>query len=365
MGKKHVYYFDSLRFMAAISVIYMHVAANPLRGTVNAHWQGMNILTSFAFTAVPLFFMMSGYLLLNDEKTTDISVLCKKRLPRLILPLITWTVIAVLWKLQFRLGFSLRGLYDGLVGALREPAWIHFWYMYALIALYILSPLVYHALKSLSKKGHILVFTLICLLNLKTMLSVLLPQSLKPLVQIQILDRLSLMDGILPIFLLGYYLGNLKKKIPNILLISIALSVFALIVLGTYRYTVNKGQFDSTFMNQLSGFEILLASCVFLLFKQNGNKDRKFFRHVPVIPLSLPIYLMHNILLATMQMKIQVITFWDTVYVTVLNYLICFLVIKTVATFKPLCYIVTGIPYKTACETCNWVCTYKKLFHKA
>lgn len=365
MTKKHIYYFDYLRFISAIGVIYMHVAANPLRGDLTTGWHGMNLLTSFAFTAVPLFFMMSGSLMLNDEKTADVSLMLKKRLPRLLIPLILWTVIAVLWKLQFRLGgITLRGVYDGLVGAINEPAWIHFWYMYALIALYVLSPVLCNALRSLSREGHILIFVLICLLNLKTMMTVLLPQSLKPLVQLQILHRLNLMDGILPIYFLGYYLGNWKKKIPNLLLIPLAVATLSLIVWGTYSRTTATGAFDSTYMNQLSGFEILLASCVFLIFKQNVNTDSKFFRRIPVIPLSLPIYLMHNILLATMQMKIRVLTFGDTLWVTALNYLICYLTMKTVATVKPLCYILTGIPYATACKTCNWVYTYKLLFQK-
>ena len=37
---------------------------------------------------------------------------------------------------------------------------------------------------------------------------------------------------------------------------------------------------------------------------------------------------------------------------------------KTVATIKPLCYLLTGISYKTACETCNWIYTYNKIKKK-
>lgn len=82
--RDHIHYFDYLRIIAAISVIYMHVAAIPLRGAVNMQWQMLNVCTSFAFTAVPLFFMISGYLLLSDPKTKDISVLLRRRIPRLI-----------------------------------------------------------------------------------------------------------------------------------------------------------------------------------------------------------------------------------------------------------------------------------------
>ena len=54
--REHIFYFDYLRIIAALSVIYMHVAAVPLREEINIQWQMMNVCTSFAFTAVPLFF---------------------------------------------------------------------------------------------------------------------------------------------------------------------------------------------------------------------------------------------------------------------------------------------------------------------
>lgn len=357
---KHIYYFDYIRLIAAVSVIYMHVAAGPLRGTINYDWYAMNIVTCFAFTAVPLFFMMSGYLLLNSDKTADVTFLLKKRLPRLIFPLISWTVIAVLWRLIFGAGLSISGFYHGMVGAIQSPAWIHFWYLYTLIALYILSPILYGGLKNLDKKGHIFVFSLICILNLKTILTIISPEWLKPFFQIDVLNQLTLISGTIAIFVLGYYLGNLKKQIPNIILIATAVITLGIIIVGTYKLTVEKGQFTQTFQNQFSGFEIVLASCVFLLFKQNFNKECKLFKVIPILSLSLPIYLMHNILLAAMQSKILIDTFWDTIYTTVLNLIICFIVTKTIATIKPLCYIFTGIPYSAACESCNWISTYKR-----
>lgn len=90
--RPHVDYFDGLRIFAALCVIFMHTAAGPLRAGVNTDWHLLNVCTSLAFTAVPLFFMMSGYLLMTSRKTADISVLLRHRLPRLVVPLAGWTV---------------------------------------------------------------------------------------------------------------------------------------------------------------------------------------------------------------------------------------------------------------------------------
>lgn len=40
--REHIFYFDYLRIIAAISVIYMHVAALPLREGITMQWQMMN-----------------------------------------------------------------------------------------------------------------------------------------------------------------------------------------------------------------------------------------------------------------------------------------------------------------------------------
>lgn len=360
MQKDHVYYFDYLRLISALGVVYMHVASGPLRGELGRGWHAMNIITSLAFTAVPLFIMMSGYLILSSEKTADISFLLKKRLPRLVIPLAGWTVVAVIWRLSVNDSFSLRGLYDGLLSALAEPAWTHLWYMYTLIALYVISPFVYGALHSLDRKGHIFVLSLIGLISLRTILEIFLPDFLLPYLNVDILNKLTVWNSTLATFVLGYYLGRFRQRIPNKVLVPTAAAVLAVIAVGTYLLTAADGSFNQTFQSQYSGFEIILAACIFLIFKQSFNRSSRLLRAVPIIPLSLSIYLMHNILLSMMSRSIPIVTFWDTVWVTLLNFVICFVAMKTAATVRPLCYIATGMTYRTACETCNWVYTYRR-----
>ena len=206
-----------------------------------------------------------------------------------------------------------------------------------------------------------MVFSIICILCARTMLRVLLPASIKPFLQISILDDLDFLGGILPLFLLGYYLGNLNKRIPNGILIAGIITLLLTIIIGTYVFTVRDGTYNQTFQNQYSGFEVVLASCVFLLFKQNCKKPSRLLKAIPIIPLALPIYLMHNILLSMMGHFFTVRTLWDTLFVTALNFLICFLTMKTVATIKPICYLATGMTYQDASKTCNWVYTFRKI----
>ena len=47
--------------------------------------------------------------------------------------------------------------------------------------------------------------------------------------------------------------------------------------------------------------------------------------------------------------------------VTLLVFAACFVVTKTVATVRPLCYLATGKTYAEACRSCNWAATFRRL----
>lgn len=321
--RPHVDYFDGLRIFAALCVIFMHTAAGPLRAGVNTDWHLLNVCTSLAFTAVPLFFMMSGYLLMTSRKTADISVLLRHRLPRLVVPLAGWTVVAVLWQMFLAHTLTPGAIWAQLVTALHGPVMVHFWYLYTLIALYALSPILYGGIQVLGKSGRVY------------------------------------------LFVLGYLLGSYEKETPNWLLALGAVVLLAVISVGTWVRTVRTGEFNQSFQNQSAGFEIVLASCIFLLCKQTCNRPpRAWVKAVtgPVVALSMAIYLMHNIFLSMLfSVGVSVHSFGSTVGVTLLAFAACFVVTKTVATIRPLCYLATGKTYAEACRSCNWVYTFRRL----
>ena len=140
--------------------------------------------------------------------------------------------------------------------------------------------------------------------------------------------------------------------------------VLGVITVGTYYLTVKNGQFTQSFHLQGSGFQVLLAAIIFLIAKQNLNKPMKwkFIDLKPLVTLSFGVYFIHIPIIDILD-EFGVVNncFKHTAIQTVLIYVASFLIMKTVATIKPLCYITTGITYKKACESCNWVYTFNKL----
>ena len=78
--------------------------------------------------------------------------------------------------------------------------------------------------------------------------------------------------------------------------------------------------------------------------------------------MSFGIYLMHNLLNRVLSYFGWEVTGVLTVFMkTAVIVILCYLVIKTLATIKPICFLASGVPYSTANESFNWRYTIRKL----
>lgn len=372
MEREHIYYFDHLRIFAMAAVIFMHTAAAPLRagGENGISWNAINAVTSLAFSAVPLFFMMSGYLTLSQDTGSGeyIAGLFKRRLPRLILPLCFWSFVAVLWQSHISGQWGPAAIAGKLYSAFQGPVMTHFWYLYTLIPLYIISPFL-SGVTRLTGKGKTLLLLLIMFCTAFTVCNQL--RALWGRGPLTYDLPAKLLDwgagGHLLSFLLGYLLGSSKIKLPDPLVLAVTAMTLALITAGTHVLTAANGQYTQTLQSQSSGLEILLAAGIFLLFKNHLNKRSKVFPGAvsSLTGLSLGIYLMHNILQSVFSaFGLTAGNFGDVCLITILNLTVCCIVLKTAATIKPLCYPAAGITYKTASAQCNWVFTCQRARRK-
>jgi len=90
---KHYAWLDVLRILACFMVIVSH-SSDPFIGQFDNNkgdfMQG-TILGSIVRACVPLFIMMSGYLLLNDN--LNMGTFYSKRVKRLLLPFVAWAIL--------------------------------------------------------------------------------------------------------------------------------------------------------------------------------------------------------------------------------------------------------------------------------
>jgi len=146
---------DYLRFMACVLVIMVHI---PEIGS--GFYE--KFYTYVSRIAVPIFFMMSGYLTLPFDNTK--KGLLSKRLSRLFFPFLFWSVLyAVLPYL-----FGEKDLLESFETILMLPLKLsapHLWYMYSIIGLTFLSPIVSPWLKLASTK-ELSIFLLLWVITL-------------------------------------------------------------------------------------------------------------------------------------------------------------------------------------------------------
>ena len=362
-SRSHIWYFDWIRLFAMLAVIYMHAASSFLRGQITPGWHAANLLTALSFTAVPLFFMISGALLLSDERTTDVKLLFRRRLPRVLLPLLVFSVIAVLW-VKYRDGQTAEKAVQSLLMGLNKPVYRHLWYSYTLAGLYLVSPFLYRMVHGLDEKLERYLLLLLGAVVLLDMIAAFVPADSKPFLRWKIAEDLKLFGGHMFAFLLGYYLYRTKRRFRPGLLIAAALLIWAVITVGTWCSYRKTGDYIGGFLAQNGGWELLLAACLFLSAKQLLDRPRRV-QELPGISLAMPIYLSHNLILSFLNWKyLKPDRFLEVVALWVLTAVLSWTVSKTLTTVPGLCYISSGIPWKKACDRANWIATFRRLLHK-
>lgn len=367
MEKKHHYFLDYIRVAGTCFVVFMHAAAGALRYNAAApgeNWHFLNIATSLAFSAVPLFFMISGYLLFTSSNTPNVPYLFKKRIPRLLVPLIVYSLFSAIWlSINSAEGFQLAAALKTFASGINTPVMVHFWFMYTLIAMYLASPILYGAVNSLNLSGRKYLFWLIAAAMGLCTLTAILPQSVRTYLPYRFVSELLAFSNYICALLLGWLFGQTERKISNKALIAVAVVDWALITVMTARLTVQNGAYTATYQAQSRGFELILAVCLFLLFKQNLDRPPgKLNRWVtPIASLTFPIYLVHNLLISILcRFGFPALTALQVLALTASVLILAYLLTKTAATIKPICFLCTGLSYEEACNTCNWVYPFRR-----
>ena len=164
---------------------------------------------------------------------------------------------------------------------------------------------------------------------------------------------------------MGYYLGTMKKKIPGGLLVSAAAADLVLITFGTWHESRAAGEYITIYQSQSSGPEIFLAGCIFVFFLQYLNRDCRMRRLLlPSVTMSLGIYAFHNFLLSWIHHYILPVPRCSQVLpLTIVVFIISYVVIKTLTTIPVLSYLTAGIPFPAADNSANWIYTCRKLRH--
>lgn len=204
MSRVRSYYLDAIRVLACLMVIVMHSpmpVSDPSWGFI------LTLVSYFTAPCIGLFFMVSGALLLPVELSTRDFLM--KRLSKMLYPTLCWSL--------FYIGCNVvKGTTDG-AGVLTSLLALPFtaqghgilWFMYTLIGLYLLAPVVSPWLKLINERTlrfYLLLWGVtLCVPFL----------SLAFNIQINAEYMLFYFSGYAGYFLLGYYLHTYVKNLSG------------------------------------------------------------------------------------------------------------------------------------------------------
>ncbi|MGE9552902.1 acyltransferase [Erwinia amylovora] len=149
--KEKIGWIDNLRAVACLMVIMIHTTTWYVTHStvIGEHtWDLSNLLNSASRVCVPIFFMISGYLFFGERSAQGRHFL------RIVLCLVFYSAVAlayITWLTPISEGLSVRHL-------LQKPVFYHLWFFFAIIAIYLLSPLI--QVKPV-RAGYLAVVTLI------------------------------------------------------------------------------------------------------------------------------------------------------------------------------------------------------------
>lgn len=248
------YYFDALRLLATFAVVVMHASSafgsmeGPLSGADAFFFSLYHDITTFA---VPVFVMISGALFLAPERDTSYPVLLRKYVRRIVLALIIFGLPMCLLETFV----SHEPVAKAFLNLLLGHSWTHMWYLYMLICLYLLTPMLKSFLQTESRR------TVEAVLLVLFLLSSVLPMLVSygvPFESWMIINKPFLLY-----YLLGYYLSSMEQLPVGRVVCFLLFMVLPATVLGTLF-----GLLPAHEVMYADSFVVVGASALFLLFKR-------------------------------------------------------------------------------------------------
>ena len=258
--KNRIPYIDLLRCVAACFVIAIHCLApywNDFALFGSRSWWVCGLLNTLAKTGVPLFFMISGALLLSEPQSTGTGEFYRRRFSRLALPFLFWNLLHFLAEKRcFDVPLFLSEL------AFRGSKY-HLWFLYQIGAIYLFLPFLKKAVQNSTKKEVFLLF-LISIFPSTILRFLNLIQS-----RIYIFPFNNILEGYLGFFLLGYLLHTTDFTPGQRRLIYILGLTGACLGLWGNAYFSSFGTLNLVFDEGYSIVQFLTAGAVFLFTKEH------------------------------------------------------------------------------------------------
>lgn len=247
-----VLFIDVVRAVASVMVVAIHVSDHAVNHFLQPqysdllYWWMSAFVNACSRAAVPLFVLVSGYLLLHRYAQATPWEWVRKRLTRILIPLVAWIAVYFLWR-QFTTPHGYTGM-EMLRDAVRGDPYYHLWFLYMLLGLYLATPILATYLRA-ADQLDIKYFVVLWLLS----------TAAPPLVSRALYINsfglsVTVVSGFVGYFMLGHWMRNMVLNTrQGVLVAGVVLLSIVLTTLGTYVLTSRaEGKVDELFFSPMS-----------------------------------------------------------------------------------------------------------------
>ena len=334
LNKKEIIYLDILRIFACFMVIINHTNGFVLENKTFANVTFYCIMFSLCKVAVGLFFMITGALVLNKNYSYKKILKC---ILRVFVPVFCLSLVFYIKDV----GVRNINIFWFLKSILSDPYILPYWYIYALIGVYIVLPFIQKMLKRFTNKDYT-IFIFIFLI---------MPTFIKFLTDyLNFNINYNLQSAFFPIIIAIMICGNYISKIrisKKVLIGSIILFITSYIgmFLSMYLPYLNKGQISYTLDSWNAFPVVLMAISLFYIARylfENKQYSKRFINIITMIgSCTFGIYLIHtalNFKLYKLNIMQNLFNFNAVIAIIILDFLVfivCMIII----------YILKKIPF--------------------
>lgn len=277
MGKR-IHYMDALNVLSCFAVVVLHCTLHVFGSLRDSYWKTALVLQGLFIFAVPVFFMLSGSHLLNYRSKYSTATFFKKRLVKvggglLIASAICYVIYSVFPGSfyaadSFAKDFSLRGFLSRFATNTINDT---YWFLYSIIYLYLITPLIAigaekkRLLEGILVTGFLVAFAIPTL----TYLHVLNSTVAQTLFNWPFFASTSTFY-----YIAGYYLSRWPIEGKSKVVFSVFIGLLSLLIMGWLGFTINVNakNYDSFMISVDSAFCAIYSISIFVAFQALEKK---------------------------------------------------------------------------------------------
>lgn len=285
---------DLVRIIAIFAVVAIHVDNFGFDWNKISwiDWWVSNVYNAVIRFAVPMLFILSGYLLLDKQE--DDRPFFSKRFSKVVIPLVAWSMIYMIFSHKYDV-FSIFSV-EFVQKFLADDIFYHLYFLYYIIGLYLITPPLRRILAK-SNMYDVRYFLILWFFFTPV-------NQLIGFFGYNIGIPVEAATGNLGLYLTGYAIK--KTQITDkIIYLSGIIVATALIVMifGSYIMSVNSGKFN-TFLTSTSITQTTYTICLFILLREALSRMTLKMPYIKIENIirtvagaSMGIYLVHPMLL--------------------------------------------------------------------